>query len=531
MKQFGTGRKLREILLPAATLLLIVAVHLGTLRRGHSWGDDFAQYVHHAKNLALGIPYGETGYIYDPSYTTIGPPCYPPGCPFLLTPFYLFFGLNLEAMKLAMIASLACFLGFVYLSLRRELPLPHALAGMLLVGLNRKWLGGANHVASDLPFMGLLYLTVFMLQKAYGAEKGTGPICRNGPEGAAHKLDLSPFPLSPRWRYLLPATLFMYLTYATRTLGGLLLPAVLIHDFLRYRRRFPQGEKRGGRAVLVGGMFIVLAVVQGIKFGSNAAYFDQYNIRPSVFAYNFAYNAVHYLKESAGFWHNGYFGPLGGLIFLAVTALAALGYVSSLRRQITFLEIFPVLYLLAVLLFPGYSGARYLQPIFPFYLLFAFRGLEHPWLAMQAGLKNALLATLGVAVAGSYLTAATQVKLEINEGVCKPESVALFDYVRTHTAEDDVIVFIKPRAMSLLTSRRASAYHMPPDDARLWDYFDQIGARWLIVVENDDAMVDVEEPARLAYLRDFARRNASRLTLQFGNADFSLYRIAGRSPK
>ncbi len=27
-------------------------------------------------------------------------------------------------------------------------------------------------------------------------EKGTGPICRNGPEGAAHKLDLSPFPLA-----------------------------------------------------------------------------------------------------------------------------------------------------------------------------------------------------------------------------------------------------------------------------------------------------------------------------------------------
>ena len=25
-------------------------------------------------------------------------------------------------------------------------------------------------------------------------EKGTGPICRLGPEGASHKLDLSPFP-------------------------------------------------------------------------------------------------------------------------------------------------------------------------------------------------------------------------------------------------------------------------------------------------------------------------------------------------
>ncbi len=29
---------------------------------------------------------------------------------------------------------------------------------------------------------------------ARGAEKGSGPICRNGPEGAAHKLDLTPFP-------------------------------------------------------------------------------------------------------------------------------------------------------------------------------------------------------------------------------------------------------------------------------------------------------------------------------------------------
>jgi len=27
-------------------------------------------------------------------------------------------------------------------------------------------------------------------------EKGTGPICRNGPQGASHKLDLSPFPAS-----------------------------------------------------------------------------------------------------------------------------------------------------------------------------------------------------------------------------------------------------------------------------------------------------------------------------------------------
>ena len=35
------------------------------------------------------------------------------------------------------------------------------------------------------------------------AEKGTGPICRNGPPGASHKLDLSPFPLTTTYEPLL----------------------------------------------------------------------------------------------------------------------------------------------------------------------------------------------------------------------------------------------------------------------------------------------------------------------------------------
>ena len=32
------------------------------------------------------------------------------------------------------------------------------------------------------------------LVETCGAEKATGPICRNGPEGPSHTLDLSPFP-------------------------------------------------------------------------------------------------------------------------------------------------------------------------------------------------------------------------------------------------------------------------------------------------------------------------------------------------
>src|SRR5262245_21869490 len=91
-------------------VLSIGAFYLLTLRQGHGWGDDFSMYIHHAKNLAEGVPYGKTGYIYNPYihlYTSdqaqIGPQTYPPVVPLLLTPIYYLWGLNLNAFKIGLI--------------------------------------------------------------------------------------------------------------------------------------------------------------------------------------------------------------------------------------------------------------------------------------------------------------------------------------------------------------------------------------------------------------------------------------------
>jgi len=478
-----------------ALLAAIGAIHFCSLRRGHDWGGDFAMYVSHARNLAQGIPYAETGYIYNPAYATIGPPTYPPVCPLLLVPAYMLYGLNLEVMKLVMLASLVFFLLFVFLSFRRELPFWHTTVIVVLVGLNRCSLGDVNSIGSDLPFVAVLYLTIFIIQKAY--------------EGAAAD--------PPRRGYLLLAAVLIPIAYGTRTLGILLLPSLLLYDLLRYRRITRS-------AVLVTVVFLAAALAQSMLLHSDASYFDQYDVGPGVFLHN----AAGYAAEFAAFWHNGYFKPLGALLFLALTALGVLGYVSSLRRQVTFLEIFPVLYLVAVLLFPGYAGRRYLEPILPLYLLFAARGLEHQWLARRVAVHRAVSALLLVAVTASYAAAYTQVDLDVTEGISQPESVAMFDYVRSQTDGTDVMIFIKPRVLALLTSRRTSAYHMPEEDAELWDYFDRIGATHLVVVENDDALAGAEDPARLQYLREFAQRNAADLTPVFANADFHVYRIGGR---
>ena len=49
-------------------------------------GDDFAQYIQHARNIYHGDPYSNLPYPFNPE-AQIGPPAYPPLYPFLISPF------------------------------------------------------------------------------------------------------------------------------------------------------------------------------------------------------------------------------------------------------------------------------------------------------------------------------------------------------------------------------------------------------------------------------------------------------------
>src|SRR5262249_44193517 len=120
----------------ALTLAAVAAWHLLTIRPGHDWGDDFSLYVRHAKNLAEGRPYAETGYVYNPAATSLSPRTYPPVFPLLLAPVYHWCGLNLTAMKVLVVFLLIAFLAVTYRAARRELPPAASLGLVVLLGLN-----------------------------------------------------------------------------------------------------------------------------------------------------------------------------------------------------------------------------------------------------------------------------------------------------------------------------------------------------------------------------------------------------------
>ena len=96
----------RYLYLTWFVIVAMVIFYSVTIREGHNWNGDFAQFVHHAKNISEGNSYQEIHYIINP-YNWLSPINYSPVFPALLAPIYFLFGLNLTAMKLMMIAFFA----------------------------------------------------------------------------------------------------------------------------------------------------------------------------------------------------------------------------------------------------------------------------------------------------------------------------------------------------------------------------------------------------------------------------------------
>jgi hypothetical protein len=474
-------------------LLAVAVVHVLSHREGHVWGGDFAMYVGHARNLVEAVPYNDTGYLYNRAAPVVGPPTYPPGLPAILAPLYAAFGLELEPMKWLMVACFMVFLVVLALTFRRELPFEQLLALVAIVGLNHFFLTETSIITSDLPFMATVYLTFLLVKEAYVAGRS-------------------------RWAQylLLSATgLTIYASYATRSPGLLLAPSLVLHDLFVSRRLTL-------KVVLAVGLFAALAGMQSWLLHSDRHYLDQFG--PGVLV--LLENAFNYGVRWTVFWHNGYVEFLSVALFLLMAGLMLLGFVDNTRRQTGICEIFFVFYLGVILVWPSYQAERYLYPIFPLTVFYAFRGLNHPWILSRRRLHQGLIGALLVAVPLTYIARYTSLDFgPQSEGVAKAESVELFDFIRTTTPKESVVVFIKPRVMALYTRRPSSVYHRPEDDSELWSYFVHIGADYLVVVENDRALENYEDPAVLEYLREFAARNREALEEVFANADFTVYRI------
>lgn len=493
----------REFAALALAIVAIVVLHGLLLRPGHEWSDDFAMYVAHALNLLEGRPYGDTGYIANP-WAVPGPATYPPVYPLAIVPVIAAWGPDLQVLKVAGLVMFGAALAAGYALFRPRVGPAVALGGVALLGLCPYLIRFGNEVRADALFLLMFLLTLWL------GERWTGMPQRWTGRRIAQGLLLG---------------LVAYLAYGTRSVGMVLLPALLLTEAWRVRRIGPVLAVAVPTAA-------ALALLQSLTLHSDGGYASLVTLDPDTVAYN----GRHYLASLSLLWSNGLPPPwslgLRGTMFLLVSALALAGYVANLRRGVTVLEVVPVLYMAPLVLY--WVGTmiqqRYMLPLFPIYLYHAWCGLGVLRQRFGARPAHVLLATLAAGFAIAYASAlATLPRGEVSPGLTDADSQAALAWVRDHTPADAVLMVGRARAFPLYTQRRAVSPYGFRSDAELWGLVRRHGITHIVVGLGPLAReMDYEHPDDLAR---FAAAHPGRLAPVFRNTAFEILAVQPASPR
>lgn len=487
----------RELAALVALIVAIVALNAWLLRPGHGWSDDFAMYVAHALNLLSSRPYGDTGYIVNP-WAVPGPSTYPPVYPMLIAPAIAAWGADLQMLKWLDLLMFGGALAAGHALLRPRVGAVPAWVGVALLGLCPFVVAFQDEVRPD-----NLFLLFFLLTLALG-DRWTGMPRRVDRRSLAQGLLLG---------------LVAYLAYGTRSVGMVLLPALLAAELWRLRRVGP---------VLKVAMpvWFALALIQTFTLHADGGYASLLTLDP----HTLSYNTYSYLASLSLLWSNGLPRPWGfGLrfaMFLAVSALAVVGYVANLRRGVTVLEVIPVFYLAPLVLY--WVGTmiqqRYMLPLFPVYLYHAWAGVGVLRQHFGAARVRALLGLLGAAVVVGHASAfATAPRGEIRPGVTDAPGLEVLAHVRDATPTDAVLLVGRARAFPLYTQRRAVSPYGFRTDGELLRLIRKHGITHVVVGLGALAKeMDYEHPGDLAR---FVGAHPDSLKRQFANSDFEVYAV------
>lgn len=469
----------------AVVLLLALLFHISTVSPHHPWGDDFAQYILHARNIATGVPYADTGYLInpiDPSRLEVGPHSYPVLMPLLLSPVYRWFGPSFEPMKYVQAGLLvvAAWLSMLYCFSTGRLDSSQGTLYLCVIAFLPLLWETKEYIGADLLFLALVFACLLLLE-----------LIVNRPQ-------------LPKWMVALAGTCF-FLAYAARTVGIVLIPVTLVLSYLQRRRR--------GSLLLAAGVGVALAIAQSIWWASDDTYlrllWGQTSLRAIL------YNAVNYGKELSGVWKTNLSPVAAQSLFLISLPVAAWGAYCFVRKQICALDVFALGYLSVILIWPSFQGTRFLVPLLPVYLVYLFGGSAKLGKQGPSILTAALLLIFGV----NYVSRYTSPE-EVN-GFDQPEFAELARVIDKISQPEDRFLFAKPRALALIANRAAAVYNSTRNDEKSWELVQQLKIRYIVkaTLPGEDFAPDrtILQPFLEAYSED--------IELVYANERFALYKV------
>jgi len=476
-------------LLAAAFLAALLTFMAARLTPGvRADGTDWAMYVMHARNIVSGLPYAQTGYVFQPESTTeVGANSYPSGYPLLIAPFYAAFGLNIGLFKLLNVALLVFSLWPVYLYARRTLPPAYSLLLIVALGFSTLFLAIFDGFGSDTPYQLVSFLVLLLLLRIYDRRLNeTHP-----------------------WKWGLLAGLSIAAAYLIRPLGLAFLLAAAGAELLRKRRPTTF-------LVAIATAFIPLMLLNNFLLHRDSSYAHQFTWSiPAIASHAAAY---------IGYFSYVFANPLSHyfryLLWAATLLLALLAVSKRVRAGLGVTE----LYLLAILAVDSVYWApspRYLLCLMPIYMVYIFEGFRTLIDRVPRRFERPLQVMAAALLLFAPAANAVLLRPDPNDTlVTAPQYEELCSAVRRQTAPDALVVFWNPRVFALSTGRNASGWPAegPPDRV----------IRYLHRVLPDYIVADKSRPDDRRFLIPVLAAEPLRLATVYENRQFSLVKVLDR---
>jgi 4-amino-4-deoxy-L-arabinose transferase-like glycosyltransferase len=419
-------------------ILVIIAISLilgvSLLTRGHIWGDDFASYVMQAESILDGTTdefVEHNSFTIFESSNQIGPVAYPWGYPLILTPAYAIKGNHPLTLKLPGLFFYAGFLPCLFLLMKTHMTSTESLLITALFAFNPLLLQFLDLIASDIPFLFFSTLALlFMIQRERPAA------WQNLALGAA-----------------IAGAFFI------RTTGILLLASFLAMQLIQMWNNKTDREtfkKLSTDGLLAVGSFGILWMLYAIVFpGGGESYFAQYQ--------GFAVDTAAELTNSYFQVFRQFFGEnvVWKILYPVFIVFFLLGIWIRFKDDLVFILFF-IFWMVVLITWPFWQGPRFIFPLLPIFIYFTFVGMK--FILEKLPAKHAhlgqwahygfwtLIAILFLITSSTNAYVNLQSGRAIN-GPYDDVSKEVYRYIQDETSEDSVIIFFKPRAMRLMTSR------------------------------------------------------------------------------
>ena len=427
----------RKYLILFAILLLSAFLGASMLRSGHNWAySDFASYVMQAQSILTGTT---SDFIEHNSVTIyqsdveIGPIAYPWGYPLLLVPVLAIAGFSTLGMKLLNVIFYLGFLLTLFALLYRRLSFSENMAILSLFAVSPIFLSFENYILSDISF---LFFSTFSILLIDSFSDYFGKISSK--------------------RVFIGVVIFI--AFTIRTNGLLILLTLAIYDFLQlYLNR---GKLKLVKEWILS-FTIPYLIFAGLWGGLSLLLPDGQSSHLSHYDYQTFSGVIDNLRY---YFNLGveFFDPLpyAEIIYSLFVIFFFIGLFTKLRNNLLFATYLFLTYILYIS-WPDRQGIRFLFPILPFFIYFAWLGIAKLTARASKEIQNLSFGLIWLLIFIPFAFTSAQGAMSNlsaygeKQGPFRENNIEIFNYVERNTPEESIIVFHKPRIMRLMTDRDA----------------------------------------------------------------------------